>query len=439
MKKQLNELGIHILNASRNELYLSMRFLDTALYALPYEMNQNTFFMGTDGEKILFNPRFLAEKYEYHPVLVNRCYLHMLIHCIFRHLFNREERDEEYWNLACDIVVESVVDSFPYRCLTKVMSDKREELYDSLKRKHKVLTAQNVYQDLKERSLTYQEFYSLTCEFLVDDHKFWDSKKQENEKEQNNNQDNKREEELQKNWQKLSEKMETNLETFCKSIGSNEGGFLKALQIENRERYDMRSFLQKFAVIREETQIDLDSFDYAFYHYGMELYGNMPLIEELEYKEVNRVEEFVIAIDTSGSCSGGLIKAFLRKACGILKDTESFLKKVHIHMIQCDKEIQEDVCITNLSQLDEYLDQFETKGYGGTDFRPVFDYVNQLVAKGELSHLKGMLYFTDGLGIYPKQRPSYDVAFVFMKNDYTDEKVPVWAMKLILDPEELER
>ena len=35
----------------------------------------------------------------------------------------------------------------------------------------------------------------------------------------------------------------------------------------------------------------------------MEQYGNLPLIEPLEYKEVNRLEELVIAIDTSGSCS----------------------------------------------------------------------------------------------------------------------------------------
>lgn len=40
----------------------------------------------------------------------------------------------------------------------------------------------------------------------------------------------------------------------------------------------------------------------------MEHYGNLPLIEPLEYKEVNRLEELVIAIDTSGSCSRELVQ-----------------------------------------------------------------------------------------------------------------------------------
>ena len=51
------------------------------------------------------------------------------------------------------------------------------------------------------------------------------------------------------------------------------------LAVENRERYDYRSFLKKFCVLKEEMQVDIDSFDYIFYHYGMEMYGNMPLIE----------------------------------------------------------------------------------------------------------------------------------------------------------------
>ena len=51
--------------------------------------------------------------------------------------------------------------------------------------------------------------------------------------------------------------------------------------------------------------VDPDSFDYNFYSYGLSLYGNMPLIEPQEWKEVQKVEEFVIVIDTSMSCSGG--------------------------------------------------------------------------------------------------------------------------------------
>ncbi|WP_158556570.1 MULTISPECIES: hypothetical protein [Clostridia] len=43
-----------------------------------------------------------------------------------------------------------------------------------------------------------------------------------------------------------------------------------------------------------------------------------------------------------------------------------------------------------------------------------------------------MLYFTDGEGIYPKKKPGYRTAFVFMK-DFDEMKVPAWAMRIRLD------
>ncbi len=88
---------------------------------------------------------------------------------------------------------------------------------------------------------------------------------------------------------------------------------LEQIQVENRERYDYRHFLQRFSVLREEMQVDPDSFDYIFYTYGLSLYGNMPLVEPLESKEVSRIEDFVVVIDTSMSCSGDLVRCFWRK------------------------------------------------------------------------------------------------------------------------------
>ena len=38
------------------------------------------------------------------------------------------------------------------------------------------------------------------------------------------------------------------------------------------------------------------------------MYGNMPLIEPQETKELRKIEDFVIAIDTSMSCKEELIK-----------------------------------------------------------------------------------------------------------------------------------
>ena len=198
-----------------------------------------------------------------------------------------------------------------------------------------------------------------------------------------------------------------------------------------------RRFLRKFAVLREEMQVDPDSFDYAFYTYGLSLYGNMPLLEPLESKEVYRIEDFAIVIDTSMSCSGELVARFLEETYDVLSESGSYFKKVHLHIIQCDDAVQSDVLVTSQEELKAYMDDFQIRGSGGTDFRPAFEYVNGLKKSRQAASLKGLIYFTDGKGIYPVQAPSYDTAFVFIENMFSDESVPPWAMKVVLEEEQI--
>ena len=62
-KERLTRIGNAILSASRNELYLSMRFFDLALSGLGYQMNLNTATIATDGVNILYNPTYLQRQY----------------------------------------------------------------------------------------------------------------------------------------------------------------------------------------------------------------------------------------------------------------------------------------------------------------------------------------------------------------------------------------
>ena len=449
--QRLIQIGNAILNASRNELYLSLRFMDIALSGLRYEMNLSSLYVGTDGEKVLFNPRYLVQRYQSDPVLVNRLYLHMLLHCIFRHPFHTGNRDKALWGLACDIAVESIIDTLPVKATHLVVSDRRNEVYDQLKKDLKVLSAEGIYRILSERNYLDKEFGKLQLEFWVDDHVFWEQKKEDDQNQNNDNQENEnnqenedqseenqqKQKELEEKWQQIGEKMETNLETFAKEMGENAGDLLQLLKIENREKYDYRRFLEKFVTLKEDLRVDDDSYDYIFYTYGLSLYGNMPLIESLEYKEVKKIEELVIAIDTSESCEGQTVRRFLEETYAVLKSSESFFHKVNIHIIQCDAKVQQDIIITSQEELENYMDNFRLMGSGGTDFRPVFQYVDKLITERAFQNLKGLIYFTDGYGTFPRRRPSYDTAFVFFHEEYLDLNVPPWAMKVVLGPEDL--
>ena len=79
----------------------------------------------------------------------------------------------------------------------------------------------------------------------------------------------------------------------------------------------------------------------------------------------------------------------------------------------------------------------QIRGLGGTDFRPVFRYVDKLRQNQEFTNLKGLIYFTDGCGEFPAQKPDYDTAFVFVDDEYNNPDVPAWAMKLVLQKGEI--
>ncbi len=424
--EKLDMVGRKILCASRNELYLKMRFLDVALSSLVFVMDLEADGLGTDGLYLYYQPRFLGGLYREDRVRVNRLYLHLVLHGIFHHLTRRKGRKERLYGLACDIAAESIIDGMQYRCVLKSRSLRRRETYRRLREVLKVLAAEKVYGVLEGWTLTEEELVRLETEFRVDDHSYWPS---EDER--------KKQEEIENRWQDVSGQMETEMETFSKELSSGAGDLIGQLKVENRERFDYRQFLRKFSVLREETSVDEDSFDYVFYTYGLSLYGNLPLVEPLEWKEVRKVEEFAVVVDTSMSCSGELVRTFLEETYGVLSENNSFFCKVNIHVIQCDDQVQTDRKITCREELQEYMEQLELRGEGGTDFRPAFEYVEELMRRQEFGQLKGLIYFTDGKGIYPAKAPPFQTAFVFLKEDYEDVSVPPWAMKLLLSEEDL--
>ena len=323
------------------------------------------------------------------------------------------------------------------------------------------LSAEKIYRHYLEHRPSEVEFLSLQQLFYADNHMLWYlSKEQSNHfLNQNNKKSTKNDNsnsnrnndntlsnsmmqspsnyDMEQIWKDISERMQSEIENFGKNQGDTRGGLLQNLKAVNKEKYDYTAFLKKFAVRGEVMKTSEDEFDYIFYTYGLKLYEKMPLIEPLEYKEEKRIREFVIAIDTSGSVAGEQVQKFMQKTYNILKSTESFFSKINLHIIQCDADIQEHIKITSQEEFDLYLASMEIKGLGGTDFRPVFAKVNELIEQKEFCNLKGLIYFTDGYGVFPELKPKYETAFVFVDDTYRNPEVPSWAIKLVLESYEL--
>ncbi|MBR1566239.1 MAG: hypothetical protein IJ649_05700 [Oscillospiraceae bacterium] len=423
--ENLTAAGRDILLAGRAQLGVALPYLSGPLCALvPLPGDGVTASAATDGESLYYNAAFLASGFLKSERFSPRLNLHMTLHCLFRHLIKRRGRDAALWDLACDAAVESVIDSLPHACLAQRAAPPKQRFLTECRRELKVLSAEGIYRLLLRRRLPEYEIASLQRLFVMDDHSLWDLE-EKRERERSERQDQK--------WQNAASSAQTALNTMVSESGAGGEGVTEQLSVAARDDVDYRKFLRRFAAPREVLRADADAFDYIYYTYGLMHYGNMPLIEPPETKEEKRIEDFVIAIDTSMSTSGTLVREFLASTYAILRSADTFTRRLNIHILQCDDELRSDQKITSLDELRRYMEDLTLSGGSATDFRPVFRHVDALLKTGEFANLRGLLYFTDGMGIYPEKRPDYEVAFVLLDEPPLSVRIPPWAIRITPD------
>ena len=599
---QINALARRILDTCRVSLMMSFRYLDSALFKIPFKPENLQRPLATDGMYLYYDPIKVIKQFKTDPNEVIRDYLHSLLHCILRHPFATRRYDIDAWSFACDICVEAIAvemcgDRYPLHSDRDVRA-----AFKAAQGAFGAFTPARLYRVLRaldfspydgfgasrnsengvvlQNELTDEEFAALRrvlleSGYLVrDDHDPWalskkndkqdsddsgdegggdsdsdsgndqpevpdgsdegpqqpdssdmdedgqgeqegepsdeqddddqngpsqqgnpdeegeetektvlspdsdedsedDQDAEEREMQQSSGGENEDDDDsdsmllpnggksdegaeepeyaegsveeispeallqAEREWEDISKRIEADMQSGMRARGDGAGSFLANLELANRSQVNYAEFLRRFATPGEDMRLNDDEFDYIYYTYGLSMYGNMPLVEPLEYKEQTRVREFVIAIDTSGSTSGELVRTFITRTYEILKDSESFGDKINVHIIQCDAEIESDVCIENMQDLEDYRDNLTVKGMGGTDFRPVFAYVNRLVEQKEFRDLRGLIYFTDGYGIFPNTPPDYDTAFVFIEEEGKQRRVPPWAMRVVIDEDDI--
>ena len=452
--KKANTMAKEILTLSRNTLLTHLRFLDEALSQFIYVPHETKTFC-TDGKFLFFSAQHILSNYILERNLPTRDYLHVVFHCIYQHLYCATNMERRQWNLACDIAVECSIASLNLKCIETKRQLKQIPVFERFENQIGVLTAEKVYRLLKESDFSEEEFEELEALFKADEHEIWyfvspddnkeeikalsgkEEKTNENVEQQTNQHARDLRSEQAKIWMDMASKLHLNMETYSKKQGDVSGNIIQNVRRLHSEKYDYTAFLKKFATLGEVMKINDDEFDYIFYTYGLKLYEKMPLIEPLENKEVKRIKEFVIAIDTSGSVRGEVVQAFVQKTYNVLKSTDTFFSKMNLHIFQCDANIQDHVKITTQAEFDEYMKNMKIKGLGGTDYRPVFAKVDEMIMNNEFVDLKGLIYFTDGHGTFPPKKPSYRSAFAFVENEYNNPTLPKWAIKILLNKDEI--
>lgn len=411
------QVCVQIMEHVKSELFLDFPFMALPLNGLQMQMSDSLKSAGCDGKTFYFSNEFVIRIFKKNPVYLNRIYLHSILHCVFSHLWISSSRNMNLWHIACDICVEYTLDHLEKKSVKRILSYIRKKTYQILEKEYN-LSASGIY--LYLLNLDSKQLLELKNEFICDDHRYWPKSKEESQSIGNQN--------LKNSWKQKA--IQSSLQNKNQMDGKEEGSYSWQIKMAESKR-SYREFLKKFMVLKEEVKINEDEYDLSYYTYGLRLYKNLPLIEPIETKEERKIPELVIVLDTSYSTSGNLIKNFLKETSAILK-SNVFFSNSKIHIIQCDNRVQEHKILTSFDQMDEFLESFTVIGGNGTDFRPVFDYVNECMEQGICKEVSALLYFTDGKGIYPKRRPNYKCAFLFLE-DYDRNLVPTWAISQRMD------
>jgi len=108
--------------------------------------------------------------------------------------------------------------------------------------------------------------------------------------------------------------------------------------------------------------------------------------------------DIVVAVDTSGSIGTRELEDFMAECRAILAEGA-----ISMHLVACDAEVH------SWATLDSAADwaDFKLAGGGGTDFRPVFQGIEERSIDAA-----ALVYLTDGYGSAPREPPAYPVLWV---------------------------
>ena len=105
-----SSMACEAIDECRIQLMFKFRFLDLALWKMPLvplEV-QGRYPLATDARNVYLDPYSVLARFGDSFEEAVRDYLHLVLHCIFRHPFDENHEKHPAWWLACDVMAESV-------------------------------------------------------------------------------------------------------------------------------------------------------------------------------------------------------------------------------------------------------------------------------------------------------------------------------------------
>ena len=377
----MNSLEIKITKA-KTRLMVKHPYFGLLASRLKTEASDKVEAFLSDGKTLQYNPDyFLEEGIE----TIEFALANSVMHHVLAHENRKLSRQGWLWQLATDYAINNILKQNGFKLPKRVHYDERfEGMY-----------AEAIYAHLKDE---------IKNEDYNDDESNEEGFNEQNKnrmKEQQPPQDNKNrcddnlpllpkelDPQLEEDWARA---MRDALEK-AQNQGHKPGGIERLFKITSDTSVDWRSELYQAVNRHLKT-------DYTFSKPNKKMIANGVYLPSIHSDSLI----ITVAIDSSGSVNEELLGIFMSELEALMMsfpDTE-------VDLLICDAKIQGVYRYVSGEILD-----FSLKGGGGTDFRPVFNYI-----ENELSDTSLLIYFTDAEGRFPDNEPLYETIWVLSKNN----------------------
>lgn len=342
---------------------------------LKHEEDKEVRFYASNGVRFKYNPEFIAScSIEALQFILTNC----VMHHILSHQQRKLKRKGVLWQLATDFAINAMLKKNGFKI----------PLGANFNNEFRNMYAEEIYEVLKEQS------------DLQGTHGFED--------------DTENSDALLENFKEQQEQSGfaniDNIEDNLNEQDEEQWEYAASLAKEVAQRKSLAPLgFERFAKKLKAKDIDWRFELYnAINRHMRNNYAFMPPNKKHMYRGValpsltSDTLSLVVVVDTSGSIRDDLLGAFIEEFKTIMQNFPA----VAIELITADAKVQGHFSFQGGEKMD-----FPLKGGGGTDYRPVFEYIDANLP------MSGMvLYFTDGEGIFPRIPPAYEVLWALSQN-----------------------
>ena len=363
------------ISQAKAKLLIEYPYFGTLASRLTLEVDDNLESFKSDGKKVRYREQYLQELCveELSFILANGA-----MHTTLAHDMRKQNRSGWLWQMATDIAINDML-----------LENGMKMPYGAEYRKRFAgMYAEEIYAELKDDILRDDE----DLEYEADDSDDVESQEQQTQEEL-------QEEILQE--QLFAEEALAQLEKYLQQ-GEAPVLIERFFQTTGCAQVDWRELLRDAIDPFMKDDYTLMPPNKKFLWQGIYLPSSY-----------SQTFSLVIAIDSSGSVDDTLLSLFLSEVEFLMEMVGHY----KIEMFVCDDTLRSHHTFYTGEPLEVQL-----QGGGGTDFRPVFEYLEKNV-----DDVKLLLYFSDLEGTFPKEKPNYEVRWISPK----EKEVPFGEVILL--------